>query len=82
MMKKMLSMLMAMLLLWSFAGAAHAENEFVLRNGIQFGDTREEVRAKETIAINEEEGDEQSLWTEEGSVAGFEFVTSLMMRIN
>lgn len=74
MMKKMLSMLMAMLLLWSFAGAAHAENEFVLRNGIQFGDTKEEVRAKETIAINEEEGDEQSLWTEEGSVAGFEEV--------
>ncbi len=74
MMKKMLSMLMTMLLLWSFAGAAHAENEFVLRNGIQFGDTKEEVRAKETIAINEEEGDEQSLWTEEGSVAGFEEV--------
>jgi len=53
MMKKLLSTIMAMLLLWSFAVSAHAENEFVLRNGIQFGDTKEQVRAKETIAIDE-----------------------------
>lgn len=77
MMKKMLSMIMAMLLLWSFTVAAHAENEFVLRNGIQFGDTKEEVRAKETIEINEEEGNENQIWTKEGNVAGFEGVNLL-----
>ena len=77
MMKKMLSIIMAMLLLWSFTVAAHAENEFVLRNGIQFGDTKEEVRAKETIEINEEEGNENQIWTKEGNVAGFEGVNLL-----
>ena len=66
-----------MLLLWSFTVAAHAENEFVLRNGIQFGDTKEEVRAKETIEINEEEGNENQIWTKEGNVAGFEGVNLL-----
>ena len=73
----MLSIIMAMLLLWSFTVAAHAENEFVLRNGIQFGDTKEEVRAKETIEINEEEGNENQIWTKEGNVAGFEGVNLL-----
>lgn len=77
MMKKLLSTIMAMLLLWSFAVSAHAENEFVLRNGIQFGDTKEQVRAKETIAIDEKKSKEDSLWTEEGDVAGFEGVTIL-----
>ena len=74
MMKKMLSMLMAMLLLWSFTVAAHAENEFVLRNGIQFGDTREEVRAKETLLIDYSNEDENKICTKKGNVAGFEEV--------
>lgn len=81
MMKKLLSTIMAMLLLWSFAVSAHAENEFVLRNGIQFGDTKEQVRAKETIAINEERSEDEEdlghLWTEKGNVAGFEDVIIL-----
>lgn len=74
MMKKLLSTIMAMLLLWSFAVSAHAENEFVLRNGIQFGDTKEQVRAKETIAINEKESKGDELITEKENVAGFERV--------
>ena len=47
MMKKLLSTIMAVLLLWSFAVSAHAENEFVLRNGIQFGDTNKFVQKKQ-----------------------------------
>lgn len=74
MMKKILSMIMAMLLLWSFAISAFAEDEFILRNGIRFGDTKENVRAKETIAIAEEKEDANEIWTIEGIVAGIEKV--------
>lgn len=45
--------------------------EFTLRNGVQFGDTIAQVRAKETIPFKEDECDETTLWTQKGSVAGF-----------
>ena len=56
MMKKLLSTIMAVLLLWSFAVSAHAENEFVLRNGIQFGDTKEQLQLTKKKATNNHSG--------------------------
>lgn len=53
-------------------------SDFTLRNGIHFGDTKEEVMAKETIPFREgnhglEEIAENELWTEFGEVAGSSF---------
>ncbi len=55
-----------------------ATSDFTLRNGIHFGDTKEEVMAKETIPFEEgthglKEIAENELWTEFGKVAGLSF---------
>jgi len=70
-MKRLLAILLVLLLGLS-AVSACAEETFTLRNGIQFGDSIAEVRAKETIPFKEDECDDTKLWTKkEGTVAGF-----------
>lgn len=67
-MKKWLALLMACMMLMGCA-CASAE-EFSLRNGVMFGETMEQVKAKETLAVNDELGDEHNLYTVKGTVAG------------
>ena len=73
-MKKVLSVFLALQMLLMIAYPALAEGEFVLRNDIRFGDTMAQVRAKETLGIAEDEGDEDTFWTNHGKVAGFDDV--------
>lgn len=52
-MKKCILLLSIVLMTMVLLVPACADDVFFLRNGIQFGDTKEQVRAKETIEINE-----------------------------
>lgn len=53
---------------------AMAAEEFTLRNGIKFGDTMDEVRAKETLEFKESSS-ESRLITVDGTVAGISGVS-------
>lgn len=78
-MKKFTTLLITLMVLFSFCYSANAE-EFTLRNGIAFGDSMEDVKSKETIAIdtiddefgeNDAESDHPySITTKEDTVAG------------
>lgn len=64
-----------MLVLLALNAAVSAGEIFVLRNGVTFGETREQVQAKETLAFQAPEKEGQTyLITEEGVVAGFDGV--------
>lgn len=67
-MKRFLAALLVGCLLLGPA-AALGESAFALRNGVQFGDTMEEVKAKETLPIDAAHGDEFNLYTVAGDVA-------------
>ena len=73
-MKRLLAIVLTCALLLGCMPALAAE-EFTLRNGVKFGDTMDEVRAKETLAFEEYEEVDTSLRTEEGTVAGISGVT-------
>ncbi len=49
--------------------------DFTLRNGIQFGETMEQVKAKETLGVNANNADETHFETQKGTVAGFDDVS-------
>ena len=71
-MKRLLAILLVCTLLLGVAPAMAAE-EFTLRNGIKFGDTMDEVRAKETLAFKESSS-ENRLITVKGTVASIDNV--------
>lgn len=73
--KRLVSGFLAVMLLAMLALPAMAEEGFTLRNGVQFGDTMEQVKAKETLEWNLASCDDNSLQTEEGTVAGISGVT-------
>lgn len=68
--KKLVSGFLAMMFLTAMVLTASAEDTFTLRKGVQFGDTMEQVRAKETLAWNEDDCSDTLLATEDGTVAG------------
>ncbi len=68
--KKLVSGFLAMMLLMTMVLTASAEDTYTLRNGVQFGDTVEQVRAKETLAWHEDDCSDTMLRTERGTVAG------------
>lgn len=68
--KKLVSGFLAMMLLATMVLTASAEDTYTLRNGVQFGDTVEQVRAKETLAWHEDDCSDTMLRTERGTVAG------------
>lgn len=72
-MRKLFAMLLACLLMASCT-LALADEGFTLRNGVMFGDTMEDVRAKETLECHEDT-EECMLYTEDGTVGGFSDVT-------
>jgi len=83
-MKKTLIILLACLLVIGniafpvFAETAEEETGFTLRNGIKFGDSIEDVKSKETFAIDEDsstiadDGSITWLETEEGTISGYD----------
>lgn len=80
MMKKMLVCLMIAVLL--MLSAASALEGFTLRNGVQFGDTIEQIREKETLVLKDPVTrfdfttftSLTALWTQKGTVAGIDGV--------
>ena len=66
-MKRFMSMLVSLILLVSCFSNAFAAEDFTLRNGIKFGDTKEEVLTKETTLTRESEDS----FTFEGKIAGY-----------
>lgn len=68
--KKLVSGFLAMMLVATMVLTASAEDTYTLRNGVQFGDTMEQVKAKETLPWDEDNCNETRLWTESGTVAG------------
>lgn len=75
-MKKLISLLVVIQMFMLLFVPAFAE-EFSLRNDIHFGDTKEQVRSKETIPI--ESGDDFGIQTQKGTVAGFDGVQILYL---
>ena len=75
-MKKLISLLVVIQMVMLLFVPAFAE-EFSLRNDIHFGDTKEQVRSKETIPI--ESGDDFGIQTQKGTVAGFDGVQILYL---
>jgi len=73
-MKRLLAIVLTCALLLGCMPALAAE-EFTLRNGVKFGDTMDEVRAKETLAFKAYEEGATSLSTEKGVVAGISDVS-------
>ncbi|MCI5564811.1 MAG: hypothetical protein MR400_03835 [Clostridiales bacterium] len=67
-MKKSLSLFVAIQMIMLIFATAYAEEDFSLRNGVRFGDTKAQVRAKETIPI-QRSGDNY-IETQEGTLAG------------
>lgn len=49
--------------------------DYTLRNGIQFGETMEQVKTKETLGVNANNADETHFETQKGTVAGFDEVS-------
>lgn len=72
-MKKLISLLVVIQMVMLLFVPAFAE-EFSLRNDIHFGDTKEQVRSKETIPIDESESDDYGIQTQKGMAAGFDGV--------
>lgn len=68
--KKLVSGFLAMMLVATMVLSASAEDTYTLRNGVQFGDTVEQVRAKETLAWDEDDCNDTHLGTVDGTVAG------------
>ncbi len=73
--KRLVSGFLAVTLLAMLALPAMAEEGFTLRNGVQFGDTREQVKAKETLEWNPGDCHDQMLGTKDGTVAGINGVS-------
>lgn len=73
-MKKLFSLLLTIAMLVMAVGTAVADTNFSLRNGVQFGDTMDQVRSKETFGWDSVNTNETTLWTEPGTVAGIEDV--------
>ena len=79
-MKKMIPLILALLLLATALPAA--AEAFTLRNGVQFGDTIDQIREKETLALKDPVTrfdfttftSLTALWTKEGTVAGIDGV--------
>jgi len=68
--KKIIACLLMFSMLIGMTGTfASADTGFTLRNGIQFGDTMEQVRAKETLGWDAKNTNDTRLWTEAGTVA-------------
>lgn len=74
-MRKRLFCLLLVAMLTVLSLPVLAEDTFTLRNGIQFGDTMEQVKAKETLGVNEDNADETHFETQTGTVAGFDDVS-------
>lgn len=72
-MRKLISLLVVIQMVMLLFVPAFAE-EFSLRNDIHFGDTKEQVRSKETIPIDEDASKEDKIQTQAGMVAGFDGV--------
>lgn len=70
-MKKCILLLSIVLMTMVLLVPACADDVFSLRNGIQFGDTKEQVRAKETIEIDEYSCSDTRIETKKGTVQGF-----------
>lgn len=66
--KKLVSGFLAMMFLTAMVLTASAEDTFTLRNGVQFGDTMEQVKAKETLTLKSDT--DGCLVMEKGTVAG------------
>lgn len=74
-MKKVLCMAVVLVLM-GLSVAVSAGEVFVLRNGVTFGDTMDQVRAKETLPFKTlSEENTTNLETEDGVVAGFDNVS-------
>ena len=73
-MKKCILLLSIVLMTMLLLVPACADDVFSLRNGIQFGDTKEQVRAKETIEIDEYSCSDTRIETKKGTVAGIDDV--------
>lgn len=73
-MKKCILLLSIVLMTMLLLVPACADDVFSLRNGIQFGDTKEQVRAKETIEIDEYSCSDTRIKTKKGTVAGIDDV--------
>ena len=73
-MKKCILLLSIVLMTMVLLVPACADDVFSLRNGIQFGDTKEQVRAKETIEIDEYSCSDTRIETKKGTVAGIDDV--------
>lgn len=69
-MKKLFAILLACSMLLGGAPALAEESGFTLRNGVKFGDTVDEVKAKETFEVDTTQGDEYNLYMAKGTVAG------------
>ena len=71
MLKKFMTCFLTVILVLSLMlSAASADAVFTLRNGVQFGDTTDQVRAKETLEIAS--SSDTSLTTTAGTVAGID----------
>lgn len=70
MVKRLVSCLLAMVMAAMMVLTASAEDDFTLRNGVQFGDTMDQVRAKETLGWDTTQCTDTTLWTMKGTVAG------------
>lgn len=66
-MKKTISLLLCLILFLSLSCSCFAEEEFTLRNGIKFGDTMEDILAKEKTLTRKSES---SNWFK-GKIAGY-----------
>lgn len=65
-MKKSLALFVAIQMIMLIFATAYAEEDFSLRNGVRFGDTKAQVRAKETIPINEKRSSDKIIRTQGG----------------
>ena len=71
-MKRLVSVLVSLVLMVSCFSSALAAEDFTLRSGIKFGDTMEEVLAKEKTLTRDSEDDYEgmSIYWYEGKIAG------------
>ena len=72
-MKRLVSVLVSLVLMVSCFSSALAAEDFTLRSGIKFGDTMEEVLAKEKTLTRDSEDDYEgmSIYWYEGKIAGY-----------